>query len=183
MPPKKGKGKGKGKQEEEDAIRLSYEPEVIKRFQTLYEIYDEDDTESIKEEDFNFFVRSLGLCPTNAKLKELAAQCREDESQTFFTRQKLEEVLKPLVIESIVNPEFELSPPTEEQLILALKSLDLEHHGHLKEGDFRTILSSNGEKFDPDELDKAAEKALISNTGVVDLEAYAGKLLYSDKLF
>ena len=183
MPPKKGKGKRNARQEEEDAIRLSYEPEATKRFEKLFTIYDPDETDSIKDEDFNFFVRALGLYPTNSKLKELAAQCREDDSQSYFTRAKLVEVLRPLLIETFVNPTFELSAPSEEQLILALQSLDSQHQGHLTDGEFRTALSGGGERFDPEELEDAVGAAIYGDSGVVEIEKYAGKLLYDDKLF
>ena len=183
MPPKKGKGKGKAKQEEEDAIRLSYEPQATKRFEKLFAIYDPDETDSIKDDDFNFFVRALGLYPSNAKLKELAAQCRDDETQAYYTRAKLVEVLRPLLIETFVNPTHELSAPSEEQLILALQSLDSQHQGHLTDGEFRTALSGGGERFDPEELEDAVAAAIYGDSGVVEIEKYAGKLLYDDKLF
>lgn len=184
MPKGKGKkGKGKGNKEENNVFFEQKKAQVKEMLKTLYAIYDPDETETIKEEDFNDFVRSLGLYPTNAKLKEIAAQCREDETNTFFNCPKLESVLIPLVIDAMINPNSELAPPSEEKLLLALKSLDLEHKGHLTEGDFRTILSSNGEKLDPDELDPAVEEAVNPATGVVNLEIYAGHLLYNAKIF
>ena len=151
---KKGKGR-KGKTEEEDIIRQQKVEEVKRRFDYLYEIYDPDDSGAIPEEHFGNFVRSLGLYPTNAKLKELSSICREEEGQAFFNAQKLETELIPLVIEAMLEPNSELAAPSEEMLLMALKSLDVEHKGHLTEGDFRTILSSNGEKLDPVELQPA----------------------------
>ena len=49
--------------------------------------------------------------------------------------------------------------------------------------DFRTIMSNNGEKLDSDELEQAFDGAVNPVTGVVDLERYAGRLLYNSKLF
>lgn len=182
MPGKKKKGKAKGRLEEEENLRKSKLPEVLKRFNYLYEIYDQEATGSISEEDFPYFVRSLGLCPTNAKLHELADQCRENEGDLLYSIQRMESVLTPLVIEVMLNPNSELAPPSEEQLKMALRSLDLEHKGHLTEGDFRTLLSNNGEKFDPDELEPAVDEAVNPATGVVDLDRYAGRLLNNSKL-
>lgn len=185
--PAKGKGKGgrarKARLEEEEHLRQQKIPEVRARFDTLLDIYDPEVNGYINEEDFPDFIRSLGLYPTNAKLHDIASQCREEEGANFFTVTKLEEVLTPLIIDSMLNPTSELAPPTEEQLLLALKSLDLEHKGHLTEGDFRTLLSNNGEKLDPDELEPAVDEAVNPATGVVDLERYAGRLLYNSKLF
>lgn len=190
MPAKKGKKGAKArraKQEEEENFRKAKIPEVMKRFEALYNIYsiaEKDDTqEVISEEDFPHFVRSLGIYPTNARLKEIADQCREEEGATCFLGQKLEEVLTPLIIDAMLNPTSELAPPSEEQLLMALKSLDLEHKGHLTEGDFRTLLANNGEKFEPDELEPAVDEAVNPATGVVDLERYAGRLLYNSKIF
>lgn len=183
MPPKKGKKGKKGNKEEEELIKQQHAGEVIERFKSLYEVYDPDATGTINDDDFGDFVRSLGLFPTNAKLKELSAMCREDESETYYNCSKLEQVLAPLVIEAMLIPTSDLAPPTEEQLILALKSLDSDHKGHLTEGDFRTLLSSNGEKLDPDEIEPAVDEALNPRTGVVDLEQYASRLLYNNKLF
>ena len=59
----------------------------------------------------------------------MASQCKEEEGQNFFSSNKLETILVPLVIDSLLIPNSELAPPTEEQLILALKSLDIEHKG------------------------------------------------------
>lgn len=182
MPAKKGKGAKKGRLEEEENLRKSKLPEVLQRFNYLYEIYDQEATGSISEEDFPYFVRSLGLCPTNAKLRELADQCRDNEGDSFYPTQRMESVLTPLVVEVMLNPNSELAPPSEEQLRMALKSLDLEHKGHLTEGDFRTLLSNNGEKFDPDELEPAVDEAVNPATGVVDLDRYAGRLLNNSKL-
>lgn len=187
MPAKKGAKGKKGKQGEEENLRKQKIPEVLARFEELYTVYStaekDDPQEVITEEDFPHFVRSLGIYPTNAKLREIAEQCREEEGATCFFGQKLEEVLTPLVIEAMLNPTSELAPPSEEQLLLALKSLDLEHKGHLTEGDFRTLLSNNGEKLDPDELEPAVDEAVNPATGVVDLDRYAGRLLYNSKIF
>ena len=182
MPAKKSKKGAKGRLEEEDQLRKQKLPEVLKRFNYLYEIYDQEGLGTISEEDFPFFVRSLGLCPTNAKLAELADQCREKEGDTFYVNNRLESVLTPLIVEVLLNPNNELAPPSEEQLKLALQSLDLEHKGHLTEGDFRTLLSNNAEKLDPDELEPAVDEALNPATGVVDLDRYAGRLLVNSKL-
>lgn len=183
MPAKKGKkGAKKGRLEEEENLRKQKLPEVLRRFNYLYEIYDQEATGSISEEDFPYFVRSLGLCPTNAKLRELANQCRANEGDADYKIVKIEEVLTPLVVEVLLNPNSELAPPSEEQLRTALRSLDLEHKGHLTEGDFRTLLSSNGEKLDPDELEPAVDEAVNPATGVVDLDRYAGRLLNNSKL-
>lgn len=177
------KGKNKAKTEEEELIRQQKADTVIERFKTLYQIYDQDETGSIGEDDFGDFVRSLGLYPTNAKLKELADECKEEGADGCYPTTKLESVLAPLVVEAILNPTSELAPPSEEQLLLALKSLDLDHKGHLAEGDFRTLLSTNGEKLDPEELEPAVDEAVNPATGVVDLERYASRLLYNSKLF
>jgi Ca2+-binding EF-hand superfamily protein len=190
MPGKKGKAAGrskKAKQEEEEALRKEKVPEVRARFESLYPVYDvaekDDQHEIISEDDFPHFVRSLGLYPTNARLREIADLCREEEGAGCFLGPKLEEILTPLVIEAMLNPASDLAPPSEEQLLLALKSLDLEHKGHLTEGDFRTLLSNSGEKLDPDELEPAVDEAVNPATGVVDLDRYAGRLLYNSKLF
>jgi Ca2+-binding EF-hand superfamily protein len=183
---KAGKSK-KAKQEEEEALRKSKVPEIRTRFETLYEIYSiaekDDPHEIISEEDFPHFARSLGLYPSNARLREIADQCRDEDGGNCYYAPKLEEVLIPLVVEAMLNPTSDLAPPSEEQLLLALKSLDLEHKGHLTEGDFRTLLANNGEKLDPDELEPAVDEALNPATGVVDLERYAGRLLYNSKVF
>jgi Ca2+-binding EF-hand superfamily protein len=92
-------------------------------------------------------------------------------------------VLAPLIVDAMLDPTSELAPPSEEQLLIALHSLDLEHKGHLTEGDFRMLLSNNGEKLDPDELEPAVDEAVNPATGVVDLDRYAGRLLYNSKLF
>ncbi|OHT08825.1 EF hand family protein [Tritrichomonas foetus] len=182
--PAKGKGAKakKARLEEEENLRKQKLPEVLQRFNYLYEIYDQEALGTISEEDFPFFVRSLGLYPTNAKLRELGDQCREKDGDAFYANNKLEAVLTPLVVEVLLNPNHELAPPSEEQLKLALKSLDLEHKGHLTEGDFRTLLSNNGEKLDPDELEPAVDEAVNPATGVVDLDRYAGRLLMNSKL-
>jgi Ca2+-binding EF-hand superfamily protein len=185
---KKGKGKSKkAKQEEEDALRRQKIPEVRARFEALYNIYSiaekDDPQEIISEEDFPHFARSLGIYPTNARLREIADLCREEDAGNAFFGPKLEEVLTPLVIEAMLNPTSDLAPPTEEQLLVSLKSLDLEHKGHLTEGDFRTLLSNNGEKLDPDEIEPAVDEAINPATGVVDLERYAGRLLFNSKIF
>jgi Ca2+-binding EF-hand superfamily protein len=191
MPAKKkakraARGK-KGKLEEEDAVRKQKVPEVRQRFDSLYPVYsvaEKDDAhEVISEEDFPHFVRSLGIYPTNAKLREIAELCKDEEAPGCFLAPKLEEVLTPLVIEALVNPTSELAPPSEEQLSIALKSLDLEHKGHLTEGDFRTLLSNSGEELDADELDSAVDEAINPATGVVDFDRYAGRLLHNSRVF
>jgi Ca2+-binding EF-hand superfamily protein len=108
---------------------------------------------------------------------------KDEEAPNCYFAPKLEEVLTPLVIEAMLNPTSDLAAPSEDALLLALKSLDIEHKGHLTEGDFRTILSNNGEKLDPDELEPAVDEAVNPATGVVDLDRYAGRLLYNAKLF
>jgi Ca2+-binding EF-hand superfamily protein len=192
MPAKKGRGKKgararKAKLEEEEALRKQKIPEVMARFSYLYGIYSvaekDEEHEVISEEDFPQFVRSLGLFPTNAKLREIGDLCREEEGASCYYAPKLEAVLAPLVIDAMLNPNSELAPPSEDVLLTALKSLDLEHKGHLTEGDFRTLLSNNGEKLDPDELEPAVDEAVNPATGVVDLERYAGRLLYNSKIF
>lgn len=183
MPAKKKKGKSKAKAEEEELIRQQHVDGVRARFESLYDVYDPDDAGSINDEDFADFVRSLGLYPTNERLNELAHQCKDDETLTFFTTAKLEEVLIPLVIDAILNPTSDMAPPAEDEVMMALRSLDLEHKGHLTEGDFRTLLTNHGERLDPDELERAVEEAVNPATGVVDLDRYAGRLLYNSKLF
>ena len=182
--PKKRKGAKakKARMEEEENLKKQKLPEVLQRFNFLYEIYDQEALGTISEDDFPFFVRSLGLFPSNAKLKELADQCREKEDDQFFVNSKLEEVLTPLVIDVLLNPNSELAPPSEELLQKALLSLDLEHKGHLTEADFRAILANNGEKFDPDELEPTLDEAINPVTGVIDLKRYAGRLLHNSKL-
>jgi Ca2+-binding EF-hand superfamily protein len=185
--PAKGKGKSKkAKTEEEEAMKRKKIPEVQKRFQTLYSVYsvtEDDGRNVIGEEDFPYFVRSLGIFPTNEKLHEIAEQCKNEEMPNCYLTSKVEEVLTPLVIEAMLNPSSDLAPPSEDLIMLALKSLDLNHKGHLTEGDFRTLLSNNGEKLDPDELEPAVEEAVNPATGVVDFQRYTGRLLYNSKIF
>jgi Ca2+-binding EF-hand superfamily protein len=184
---KKGGKTKKAKQEEEEALRRQKAPQVRARFDSLYTVYSiaekDDPHDIISEEEWPHFVRSLGLCPTNAQLREITEKCKDDEAPNCFFAPKIEEVLTPLVIEAMLNPTSDFAPPSEETLLLALRSLDIEHKGHLTEGDFRTLLSNNGEKLDPDELEPAVEEAVNPATGVVDLERYAGRLLYNSKLF
>ena len=184
--------KGKAKKalgEKEEQIRKSKEGEVKQRFATLFAIYDNEYTESteengrIQESDFPDFVRSLGICPTEAKMKELAEQCKHEDYEGEYLEHNLKEVLTPCIIDALLVPTSEYAPPSIEQLMSALQSLDLEHKGHLTEGDFRTLLSSNGDKLIPEELDPAVEEALNPATGVVDLARYAARLLYNSKLF
>lgn len=179
---KKGKNKGKGKKEEEEQIRNGLIPEVQKRFTYLFEIYDFDKRGTIAAEDFPDLVRSLGLCPTNAKMNELANLCRENEGDDFFVNSLIEQNLTSLVIDVMTNPNHELAPPSDELLTLALKSLDLEHKGHLTEGDFRTTLTNNGEVFDPEEIDPALDEAINPKTGLIEFDRYAGKMLYDSRL-
>lgn len=178
---KKGKGKGKGKKEEEDQIRESLIPEVRKRFTYLFEIYDPENQGIILAEDFPDLVRSLGLCPTNAKMQELADLCR-DKPGVDFENNLVEQNLTPLVIDVMVNPNHELAPPSNELLTLALKSLDIEHKGHLTEGDFRTQLASNGEALNPEEIEPALDEAINPKTGLIEFDRYAGKMLYDSRL-
>lgn len=179
---KKGKNKGKGKKEEEEQIRNGLIPEVHQRFTYLFEIYDFEKLGTIAAEDFPDLVRSLGLCPTNAKMNELADLCREKEGDDYFINSYIEQHLTPLVIDVMVNPNHELAPPSNELLTMALKSLDLEHKGHLTEGDFRTTLTNNGEAFNPDEIDPALDEALNPKTGIIEFDRYANKMLYNSHL-
>jgi Ca2+-binding EF-hand superfamily protein len=188
MPAKKKSGKAKkAKLEEEEALRKQKAPIVRERFDNLYAVYSiaekDDPHEIISEEDLPHFIRSLGIYPTNARLREIIELVKDEEAPNCYFAPKLEEVLTPLIIEAMLNPTSDLAPPSEEALLLALKSLDLEHKGHLTEGDFRTLLSNNGEKLDPDELEPAVDEAVNPATGVVDIDRYAGRLLYNAKLF
>jgi Ca2+-binding EF-hand superfamily protein len=185
VPAKKGKRAARSKKarlEEEEALRKQKAPEVRQRFDSLYPVYSvaekEDAHKTISEEDFPHFVRSLGIYPANAKLREIVERCRDEEAPGVFLAPKVEEVLASLIIDAMLDPTSELAPPSEEQLLIALHSLDLEHKGHVTEGDFRMLLSNNGEKLEP-----AVDEAVNPATGVADLDRYAGRLLYNSKLF
>jgi Ca2+-binding EF-hand superfamily protein len=184
---KKGGKAKKAKQEEEEALRKQKAPLVRERFDKIYAVYSiaekDDPHEIISEDDIPHFIRSLGIYPTNTRLREIIESVKDEEAPTCFFGPKLEEVLTPLIIEAMLNPTSELAAPSEEALQVALKSLDLEHKGHLTEGDFRTLLSNNAEKLDPDELEPAVDEAVNPATGVVDLDRYAGRLLYNAKIF
>jgi Ca2+-binding EF-hand superfamily protein len=184
---KKGGKAKKARLEEEEALKRQKAPEVRARFDNLYSVYSiaekDDPHDIISEEDLPHFIRSLGLYPTNARLREITELLKDEEAPNCYFAPKLEEVLTPLVIEAMLNPASDLAAPSEDALMLALKSLDIEHKGHLTEGDFRTLLSNNGEKLDPDELEPAVDEAVNPATGVVDLARYGGRLLYNSKLF
>lgn len=174
--------KGHSKKDDEDRIRKDLLPEVAQRFTYLYEIYDQENLGTIAEEDFPALVRSLGLCPTNAKMSELSEICKENKEDYFFVNSRLEEILTPLVLDVMLNPNHELAPPSDELLKLALQTLDLEKKGHLTEGDYRTVLSNNGEKLDPDEIEPGLDEAINPASGIVDFNEYAGKMLHNSHL-
>ena len=176
------KRSGKKNNEREELVRKSKIPEAQRRFTYLFEIYDHDHLGTISADDFPVFVRALGLSPTNAKMEDLAAACRENSGDDFFLNSRVEAVLTPIVIDVMLNPNHELAPPSDELLQLALKALDLEHKGHLTESDFRAIIGANAEKMDGEEIEDAIAEAVDPQTGVIDFKRYAGKMAYNSKL-
>lgn len=133
--------------------------EQVASMREAFMLFDTDGDGRISPSELGILMRSLGGNPTQAQLKAIAAE--EGLTSPFDFPRFLELMRKHLRAE-----------PFDRQLRDAFKVLDKDSTGFVSVADLRHVLTSIGEKLEPNEFDEWIREVDVSPDGNIRYEDF-----------
>ncbi|KAJ8492965.1 hypothetical protein OPV22_014686 [Ensete ventricosum] len=133
--------------------------EQVASMREAFTLFDTDGDGRIAASELGILMRSLGGNPTQAQLKEIAAS--EGLTAPFDFPRFLDLMRKYL------RPE-----PFDRQLRDAFRVLDKDATGTVAVADLRHVLTSIGEKLEPDEFDEWIREVEVAPDGTIHYEDF-----------
>eukprot|EP00736_Rhodelphis_marinus_P001243 Rmarinus@m.16562 len=154
---------------EEDALH--------QRVKAAFDLFDRQKKGVCDVREVGTIVRSLGINPTEAKLRELINEIVDDEPTGFVQFEKFESMMVP-VLKQVQqgNPAQEFVRHSEGVILQAFRLFDPEETGFIDAEQLKDLLMSKGEQFFQEEVDEMMRDAMDHVTGKVAYEDFAEKL-------
>ncbi|KAJ6851591.1 putative calcium-binding protein CML7 [Iris pallida] len=138
--------------------------EQVASMKEAFSLFDTDGDGRIAPSELGILMRSLGGNPTQAQLKEIAAA--ESLTSPFDFPRFLELMRKHM------RPE-----PFDRQLRDAFRVLDKDSTGSVAVADLRHVLTSIGEKLEPQEFDEWIREVDVSPDGTIRYEDFIMRMV------
>ncbi|WZZ57302.1 hypothetical protein YC2023_057409 [Brassica napus] len=136
----------------------------VSSMKEAFMLFDTDGDGKIAPSELGILMRSLGGNPTQAQLKSITAS--ESLTAPFDFNRFLDLMAKHLKTE-----------PFDRQLRDAFKVLDKEGAGFVAVADLRHILTSIGEKLEPNEFDEWIKEVDVGSDGKIRYEDFIARMV------
>ena len=105
--------------------------------------------------------------PARARARAAAAPQIEEEEPTGFIRfERFERMMSRVLLEN------QYPRDSEEKLLRAFRTLDPDNKGYVEADKVRTLLTTHGERFSPEEIEDFLNFAVDAETGLLHYEDY-----------
>jgi len=133
------------------------------RYQECFNYNDKKGKGTIESKDLGLVMRSLGLNPTEAELKDFTTEA----GATLTFDQFLKYATKPLK-----------TNPSEEEMREAFKVFDKDGQGFLSAAELRHIMTNLGERLSKEELEEMIKEADTNKDGNINYASFVKLMLH-----
>ena len=140
--------------------------EVFKSIKDGFSLFDKDGKGMCDVREIGTIVRHLGICPTEIELRDLITECEEEEPTGFIRFERFERMMSRVLLEN------QYPRDSEEKLLRAFRTLDPDNKGYVEADKVRTLLTTHGERFSPEEIEDFLNFAVDAETGLLHYEDY-----------
>ena len=140
--------------------------EVAKNIKESFALFDKDSKGMCDVREIGTIVRHLGICPTEIELRDLITECEEEEPTGFIRFERFERMMSRVLLEN------QYPRDSEEKLLRAFRTLDPDNKGYVEADKVRTLLTTHGERFSPEEIEDFLNFAVDAETGLLHYEDY-----------
>jgi len=140
--------------------------QVFKAIKDGFALFDRDGKGICDVREVGTIVRHLGICPTEIELRDLITECEEEEPTGFIRFERFERMMSRVLLEN------QYPRDSEEKLLHAFRILDPDQKGYLEAEKVRTLLTTHGERFSPEEIDDFLHFAVDQESGFLHYEDY-----------
>ena len=140
--------------------------QVFESIKAAFSLFDRDNKGMCDVREIGTIVRHLGICPTEIELRDLITECEEEEPTGFIRFERFERMMSRVLLEN------QYPRDSEEKLLRAFRTLDPDNKGYVEADKVRTLLTTHGERFSPEEIEDFLNFAVDADTGLLHYEDY-----------
>jgi Ca2+-binding EF-hand superfamily protein len=140
--------------------------QVFESIKAAFSLFDRDNKGMCDVREIGTIVRHLGICPTEIELRDLITECEEEEPTGFIRFERFERMMSRVLLEN------QYPRDSEEKLLRAFRTLDPDNKGYVEADKVRTLLTTHGERFSPEEIEDFLNFAVDAETGLLHYEDY-----------
>jgi Ca2+-binding EF-hand superfamily protein len=140
--------------------------EVFKSIKDGFSLFDKDGKGMCDVREIGTIVRHLGICPTEIELRDLITECEEEEPTGFIRFERFERMMSRVLLEN------QYPRDSEEKLLRAFRTLDVQNNGYVEAEKIKTLLTTHGERFSQEEIDDFLNFAVDPETNLLHYEDY-----------
>ena len=140
--------------------------EVYKAIKDGFALFDPDGKGQCDVREIGTIVRHLGICPTEIELRDMITEIEEEEPTGFINFDRFERMMSRVLLEN------QYPRDGEEKLLRAFRTLDPDNKGYVEAEKLRTLLTTHGERFSPEEIDDFLNFAVDAESGHLHYEDY-----------
>ena len=140
--------------------------EVFKSIKDGFSLFDKDGKGMCDVREIGTIVRHLGICPTEIELRDLITECEEEEPTGFIRFERFERMMSRVLLDN------QYPRDSEEKLLRAFRTLDVQNNGYVEAEKIKTLLTTHGERFSQEEIDDFLNFAVDPETNLLHYEDY-----------
>ena len=140
--------------------------EVFKNIKEAFALFDKESKGTVDVREMGTIVRHLGICPTEIELRDMITECEEEDPTGFISFARFERMMSRVLLEN------QYPRDSEEKLLRAFRTLDPNNNGYVEAEKIKTLLTTHGERFSPEEIEDFINFAVDSESGLLHYEDY-----------
>ncbi|VDO03792.1 unnamed protein product [Rodentolepis nana] len=135
-----------------------------------FDLFDQDGNKTVNDRDIGTILRSLGLCPSEAELKDFISQIENNPPSGIINYERF----FPAVRDIMLYGKFDILP--EEEITRAFQALDPKKTGFVDQEVLKEHLLTEGESFTQEEMDEMLSCTTDPSKNKINYRDYAVKL-------
>jgi len=139
--------------------------EAIKEFREAFSLFDKDNDGTITTEELGVVMRSMGLNPSEAELKQMICEVDADENGSIDFAEFV-----TLMARKMSNTN------RDSEIMEAFKVFDRDGNGKISADELKSIMSSLGEKLSDEEIQQMIKEADTNGDGEIDYDEFVKML-------
>merc|ERR1719217_1487157 len=140
--------------------------EITKAIKEGFALFDRDGQGKCDVREIGTIVRHLGICPTEIELRDMILEIEEEEPTGFIRFEKFQRMMSRVLLEN------QYPRDSEDKLLRAFRTLDVDNKGYIEAEKLRNLLTTHGERFSQEEIDDFLNFAADSESGFMHYEDY-----------
>lgn len=133
----------------------------IKELKDAFALFDVDGNGMISTKELGDVLKSMGVNPTRAELMDMISEVDTDQNGEIDFDEFCLMMAKRMVSET-----------EDEEIVKAFKMFDRRGVGFITADDFRTVMTSLGDKLSEDEAEAIIHEADRNGDGIIDYEEF-----------